>query len=474
MELRGLGRRACTGRAILAARLAARIVASRRLTTPSPTQPPSTGLPLSGVRVLELGQLIAGPFAGQLLGHFGAEIIKVEPPNTGDPLRGWRELDVDGTSPWFRSLARNKKSVSIDMRKEEGRALVRRLAERSDVVLENFKPGTLERWGLGPDKLRPTNPGLIFTRVSGYGQTGPWSSRPGYASVCEAEAGFRLINGFPDGKTGELSGPPVRPNISLGDSVAGLTAAFGTVLALLARRAKEDRGLADGTTVDVSIMESMLNLMEGVIPEFDRKGVVRCPSGSSVTGIVPTGAYPCTPAPGSPPDYVIIGANADSMYERLMHTIGRPDLTGPAFAKNHHRVARRVEIEDAIVAWTSARTRDDIGVPAGRVASVRDIVTNEQPVWVPGQAHGTADDNGWTVKMPGVAPRLEGVRARTRCAGPDLGAHNEEILCEELGLSAEELDALVDRGVVGGVGVGPVLLRMARDGQKIDGCDLFG
>ncbi|KAI9450275.1 CoA-transferase family III domain-containing protein [Lactarius psammicola] len=456
MELKGLRRGVYAGKAALAAR----VMTSRRLTTTSPAQPPSTGLPLSGVRVLELGQLIAGPFAGQLLGHFGAEIIKVEPPNTGDPLRGWRELDVDGTSPWFRSLARNKKSVSIDMRKEEGRALVRRLAERSDVVLENFKPGTLEKWGLGPDKLRATNPGLVFTRVSGYGQTGPWSSRPGYASVCEGEAGFRFINGFPDERTGGLSGPPVRPNISLGDSVAGLTAAFGTVLALLARRAKEDRGITEGSTVDVSIMESMLNLMEGIIPEFDRKGAVRRPSGSSVTGIVPTGAYPCAPAPGaapdSPPDYVIIGANADSMYERLMCAIGRADLTGAAFAKNQHRVARQVEIEDAMVAWTSARTRDDvlrlldqIGVPAGRVASVRDIVTNEQV-----RERGAVESvwSGWSVKMPGVAPRLEGVHARTRWAGPDLGAHNEEILCGELGLSAEELDALVESGAVG---VGP-------------------
>ncbi|KAF8260576.1 CoA-transferase family III domain-containing protein [Lactarius quietus] len=390
-----------------------------------PTQPTSTGLPLSGVRVLELGQLIAGPFAGQLLGHFGANIIKVEPPNTGDPLRGWRELDVDGTSPWFRSLARNKKSVSIDLRKEEGRALVRRLAERSDVVIENFKPGTLERWGLGPNELRAINPGLIFTRVSGYGQTGPWSSRPGYASVCEAEAGFRFINGFPDERTGELSGPPVRPNISLGDSVAGLTAAFGTVLALLARRANEDRGVSEGSTVDVSIMERMLNLMEGIIPEFDRKGVVRSPSGSSVTGIVPTGAYPCAPAPGAGPT-------------RPRTTT---DLTGAAFAKNPQRVARRVEIEDAIVAWTSSRTRDDvlhvlheIGVPLGG-----------------SRAHGTADagEGGWMVMMPGVAPRLEGVDARTRWAGPDLGAHNEEILCGELGLSAEELDALVESGAVG-------------------------
>lgn len=223
----------------------------------------------------------------------------------------------------------------------------------------------LERWGLGPDKLRATNPGFIFTRVSGYGQTGPWSSRPGYASVCEGEAGFRFINGFPDERTGELSGPPVRPNISLGDSVAGLTASFETALAPLVRRAKEDRGITEALWKGkekkkvhlispcnevVENENSMLNLMEGIIPEFDRKGVVRSPSGSSVTGIVPTGAYPCSPAPGtapdSPPNYVTIGANADSMYERLMRTIGRADLTGAAFAKNHHRVARYVEIED--------------------------------------------------------------------------------------------------------------------------------
>jgi len=286
--------------------------------------------------------------------------------------------------------------------------------------------------------------------------------------VCEGEAGFRFINGFPDEKTGELSGPPVRPNISLGDSVAGLTAAFGTALALLARRAKQDKGVTEGLTVDVSIMESMLNLMEGIIPEFDRKGVVRRPSGSSVTGIVPTGAYPCAPAPSAPadaqPDYVIIGANADSMYERLMHAMDRADLTGPQFANNQHRVARHAEIEGAIVAWTRARTRDEvlrvldeIGVPAGRVASVRDIVASEQvqergaveDVWVPGRVLAHAEDGGWTVKMPGVAPKLEGVHAPTRWAGPDLGAHNREVLCGELGLSLEELAALVESGTVG-------------------------
>ncbi|OJA16653.1 hypothetical protein AZE42_13074, partial [Rhizopogon vesiculosus] len=190
----------------------------------------SDDLPLSGVRVLELGHVVAGPFCGQLLGHFGAEVIKVEPPSIGDPLRVARELDIDGTSPWFRSLARNKKSVAIDLRKEEGIQIVKRLAVKSDVIIENFKPGTLEKWGLGPEKLHKENPSLIFTRISGYGQTGPWAPRPGYASVCEAESGFRYINGQPDPNTGLLLGPPIRPNISLGDSVAGLHAAFGTVM----------------------------------------------------------------------------------------------------------------------------------------------------------------------------------------------------------------------------------------------------
>ncbi|KAI0320563.1 CoA-transferase family III domain-containing protein, partial [Amylostereum chailletii] len=331
---------------------------------------------------------------------------------------------------------------------------------KSDVVIENFKPGTLEKWKMGPAHLHPLNPSLIFTRVSGYGQTGPWSSRPGYASVCEAESGFRYINGFPDPDTGALAGPPVRPNISLGDSVAGLHAAFGTVLALLSRRQKEAQGIAGGTTVDVSIMESMLNLMEGIVPEYDRKGVVRGPSGSSVTGIVPTNAYPCQPAPGSTaPTYIIIGANADSMYERLMRTIGREDLTGDAYQHNHHRVAHQAEIETAISAWTRARTAEEvlrvmqeIGVPGGRVVSVKEVMENEQV-----RARGAVEDvrvggegeEGWTVKMPRLAPVLEGMETRTRWAGPELGAHNEEVLCGTLGMSHAEVDALVERGVVG-------------------------
>ncbi|TFY79469.1 hypothetical protein EWM64_g4543 [Hericium alpestre] len=297
----------------------------RTLATTTPDTPKD--LPLSGVRVLELGQLVAGPFAGQLLGHFGAEVIKVEPPSGGDPLRVWRELDVDGVSPWFRSLGRNKKSVTIDMRKEDGRALVKKLALESDVIIENFKPGTLEKWGLGPADLQALKPSLIFTRISGYGQTGPWAKRPGYAGVCEAEAGFRYINGFPDPET-----------------------------ALLARCAKQDNGLPGGSTVDVSLVESLLNLMEGIIPEYDRKGKVRQPSGSSLTGIVPTNAFPCLPSPETHnPTYVIIGGNGDTIYERLMRAIGRVDLTGTDFARNPQRVARQAEIEGAIVDWTRTR-----------------------------------------------------------------------------------------------------------------------
>ncbi|GLB38007.1 putative L-carnitine dehydratase bile acid-inducible protein F [Lyophyllum shimeji] len=398
-------------------------------------------LPLSGVRVLELGQLIAGPFAGQLLGQFGAEVIKVEPPKTGDPLRVWRELDVDGTSPWFRSIARNKKSVAIDMRKPEGRELVKQLAIKSDVIIENFKPGTLERWGLGPADLHPHNPSLIFTRVSGYGQTGPWAPRPGYASVCEAESGFRYINGFPDPDTQGL-------------------AAFGTVLALLGRQKQGDKPA--GTTVDVSIVESMLNLMEGIIPEYDRKGKRRGPSGSSVTGIVPTNAYPCLPDPSAPgiPTYVVIGANGDSIYNRLMQVVKRPDLTGPSYQQNHHRVARQAEIEKAISDWTSTHTVEEVidvmnqvGVPVGRVVTVKEVVEGEQikargavrDVWVGDKDKG----EGWSVKMQGTFPVLDGVDAQPKWAGPNLGAHTDAVLTGDLGLSSDTIAKLRSEGIIG-------------------------
>ncbi|KAH8110572.1 CoA-transferase family III [Phellopilus nigrolimitatus] len=419
-------------------------------------------LPLAGVRVLELGQLVAGPFAGQLLGHFGAEVIKVEPPNVGDPVRVWRELDVDGVSPWFRSLARNKKSVTIDLRKDEGKKLVKELAIKSDILLENFKPGTLEKWRLGPSDLHPHNPDLIFTRVSGYGQTGPWASRGGYASVCEAESGFRFINGFPDPETGMLAGAPVRPNISLGDSITGLHAAFGAVLALLSKSKRKANGKNGGQAVDVSIMESMMNLMEGIVPEYSRKGVIRGPSGSSVTGIVPTNAYP-TSAPSA---YVVIGANGESIYERLMSAIGRPDLIGPEYAGNHRRVPRQAEIEDAISAWTRqhtpeevCRAMDEARVPVGRIMNVKDITENDHV-----QARGMIErvhvspsntmnasktvGEGWDLDVSRVAPILE-CDTRTRWAGPDLGQHNEEVLVGLLGLTEPNMADLRSRGIIG-------------------------
>ncbi|CCM01017.1 uncharacterized protein FIBRA_03065 [Fibroporia radiculosa] len=422
----------------------------------------SDDLPLSGVRVLELGQVIAGPFCGQLLGHYGAEVIKIEPPHIGDPLRVWRELDVDGVSPWWRSIGRNKKSVTIDLRKEEGRKLVKQLAIKSDVLLENFKPGTLEKWNLGPADLHPHNPSLIFTRVSGYGQTGPWASRPGYASVCEAESGFRYINGHPDPETGMLSGPPVRPNISLGDSVAGLHAAFGTVLALLSKRRKEAKGQPAGQTVDVSIFESMINLMEGIIPEYDRKDKVRTlPDDYHLECLEPTfPMHPPRPSPAAPlaPSFIVIGANADTMYVRMMNAIGRPDLTGPLYAQNQHRVTRQEEIESAISTWTQTKTAEEVekilqavGVPTGRVSSVKELFENPQvkargvleDVWV------DKEDGGWSVKMPRVVPVLEGSESTTRWAGPDLGQHNREVLVEQLGMSDEELERLKHKGIVG-------------------------
>jgi len=410
-----------------------------------------------------MGQLIAGPFAGQLLGQFGAEVIKVEPPKIGDPLRVWRELDQDGTSPWFRSIGRNKKSVTIDLRQLEGRELVKKLALKCDVILENFKPGTLEKWALGPMDLQALNPALIFTRVSGYGQDGPWAPRPGYASVCEAESGFRFINGFEDPATGALIGPPVRPNISLGDSVAGLHAAFGTVLALLKRQRQgaEEKGV----TVDVSIVESMLNLMEGIVPEYDRMGKTRGPSGSSVTGIVPTNAYPCLPDPAlsrEAPTFVVIGGNGDSIYKRLMTAIGREDMTGHRYGENRHRVARREEIEEAISAWTATRTvaqviaeLDKAGVPVGRVATVKEVYENEQleargaiPT-VPVAPAGTEGAGGWTVKMPGTFPVLDGVSHQPRWAGPALGHHTEEVLKAYAGLSDIEIKRLRKEGIIG-------------------------
>lgn len=398
--------------------------------------PDSFHRPLDGIRVLELGQLLAGPFTGTILGYFGAEVIKVEPPGQGDPIRQWRVVQ-DGTSLWWRSLGRNKKCVTLDLKTQEGRTLVRRLAGRCDVLIENFRPGTMEKWGLGPDDLKADNPGLIYTRISGYGQTGPYAHRPGYASVCEGISGFRYVNGVP----GQA---PVRPNLSMGDTLAGIHAALGVCLALL-ERGKSGRG----QTLDVALFEAIYNIMEAVVPEFDGAGVVREPSGSTVTGIVPTNTYRCRDG-----KFVVIGGNGDSIYKRLMQAAGRPDLAeDPRLAHNAGRVAHEGEIDAALSAWTGSLDADRVlaileeaQVPAGPIYSVADMLAD--PHFRARGLFEPVEIDGKPLKIPAIAPRLTTTPGRTDWPGPALGAHNREVFGELLGLDAEKLAALRERGVI--------------------------
>jgi crotonobetainyl-CoA:carnitine CoA-transferase CaiB-like acyl-CoA transferase len=396
--------------------------------------------PLAGVRVLELGQLVAGPFAGCLLGYFGAEVIKVEPLN-GDPLRNWRILR-DGTSLWWYSIGRNKKSIAIDLQTEQGRELVRKLACECDVLIENFKPGTMEKWGLGPDELKASKPDLIYTRVSGYGQTGPYAAKPGFASVCEAIGGLRYVNGFPDR-------PPVRPNLSLGDSLAGLHAVIGILLALIARAPRGGQSVRRGQVVDVAIFESVFNLLEAVVPEFDGAGVVREPSGSTLTGIVPSNTYLC--ADGK---YVVIGANGDSLFQRLMRAIGKPEMaTDPRFANNAGRVAHEQEIDGAISAWTRAndsatvlRTLDEVSVPGGPIYSVADMARD--PHFNARGLFQEVEIDGAPLKLPAITPFLSATPGSTRTPGPKLGEHTNEVLRELAGASETDLAQWREAGVI--------------------------
>ena len=393
--------------------------------------------PLEGIRVLEMGQLLAGPFAGCVLGYFGAEVIKIEPPR-GDPIRGWRVVR-DGTSLWWASLARNKKSVTLDLQSARGRELARALAAKSDVLIENFRPGTMEKWGLGPEELKRLRPELIYARVSGYGQSGPYAARPGFASVCEGFAGFRYLNGVP----GEA---PVRPNISMGDTLAGLHAVLGVLLALTAKL----RGKAPGgQVVDVAIYESVFNMLEGVVPEYDGAGVVREPSGSTITGIVPTNTYRC--ADGR---YVVIGGNGDSIFQRLMRAIGRPEMAEDArYASNARRVENEREIDAAISAWTGARAAAAVldalreaEVPNGPIYSVADMVTD--PHFNARGMFETVRVGGKPLKIPAIPPLLGDTPGRTDAPGPALGAHTDEVLERVLGLAPAVRAELRAAGVV--------------------------
>ena len=390
---------------------------------------------LAGLRVLEMGALIAGPFCAKLLGEMGADVVKLEPPGQGDPLRKWRALR-DGTSVWWQVQSRNKRSVGLDLRTPEGQAIARELAARADILVENFRPGTLEAWGMDDATLRRANPGLVTVRISGYGQTGPYASRPGFGVIGEAMGGLRHVTGTPDR-------PPSRVGVSIGDTLSAL---YGVIGALAALEHRRKTGL--GQVVDVALYESVFSVMESTLPEFDAFGTVRERTGSILPGIAPTSAYRC--ADGS---YVLIAGNGDSIFRRLCGAMDRDDLANDAsLAHNDGRAAKQAWLDGEIEAWTSARSpaavldaMERAEVPASRIYSIRDIVDDPQYA-----ARGMIREitvDGRTLKVPGVVPKLSATPGGFEGGGPKLGAHTREVLAE-LGYDDAAIDALSARGVI--------------------------
>jgi formyl-CoA transferase len=389
------------------------------------------------VKVVELGQLIAGPFAGKTLADFGAEVIKIEPPG-GDPLRKWRLLQ-DGTSVWWQVQSRNKQSVVLDLRTPQGQEIARRLIREADVVIENFRPGTLEEWGLGWEALSMLNPGLIMLRLSGYGQTGPYRDRPGFGVIGEAMGGLRYI-------TGEPGRVPVRVGVSIGDSLASLHGVIGVLTAL---RHREVNG-GVGQVIDVALYEAVFNMMESLLPEYDAFDVVRERTGSALPGIAPTNAYPCKSG-----EYVLIAGNGDSIFKRLMEAIGRHDLAGdPTLAGNEGRVKRVAELDAAIAAWMRERSIEEIlaamekaKVPAGRIYSARDIA--EDPHYAArGMIETIVTRDGHPLKVPGVVPKLSATPGAIRTAAPRLGDDTDAVL-RRLGFTDDQIVALRTENVLG-------------------------
>jgi formyl-CoA transferase len=391
---------------------------------------------LQGVRVIEMGQLIAGPFAGKTLGEFGADVIKIEAPGAGDPLRNWRMMK-DGTSVWWQVQSRNKRSLALDLRSEEGQDIARKLIAEADVLVENFRPGTLEGWGMGWDVLSALNPGLVMLRISGYGQTGPYRDLPGFGAIGEAMGGLRHL-------TGEPGRVPVRCGISIGDTLAALHGTIGVLTALYHRKVNGGRG----QVIDVALHEAVFNVMESLIPEYSAFGAVREAAGSALPGIAPSNAYRCVDG------YVLVAGNGDSIFKRLMQAIGRPDLgEAPDLANNAGRVARVDEIDAAIGAWTADRTVADVlavlgavKVPAGKVYTAADIA---------GDPHYRARDmiltqqtrDGYEVEVPGIVPKLMGTPGSVRSAAPRLGEDTDAVL-REIGLTGDQIAALRARKVV--------------------------
>jgi formyl-CoA transferase len=392
--------------------------------------------PLAGIKVLEMGQLIAGPFAAKTLGDFGAEVIKVEAPGAGDPLRKWRLLK-DGTSVWWQVQSRNKRSLALDLKDPQAQEIVRRLAAEADVLIENFRPGALEGWGLGPDVLLETNPRLIVLRISGYGQTGPYRDRAGFGVVAEAMGGLRHL-------TGEPGRVPVRVGVSIGDTLAALHGVIGILLSLHHRHRS-----GRGQVVDVALYEAVFNCMESLLPEYSAFGAVRGPAGSAMPGIAPTNAYLCKDG-----GYALVAGNGDSIFRRLMTVIGRADLAAdPALADNAGRVKRVAEIDGAIGDWTRERSVGEVlaaldaaSVPAGRIYTVADIAADPH-YRARGMLEEVVMDDGTALMVPGIVPKLSATPGGQARKAPALGQDTDDIL-REVGLSPEQIAALRSRGVI--------------------------
>ena len=396
----------------------------------------TTSQALSHLRVIELGQLIAGPFAAKTLADFGADVIKIEPPTTGDPLRKWRLLK-DGTSVWWQIQSRNKRSIALDLKQAEAQDIVRQLVRDADVLIENFRPGAMEGWGLGPDELLAINPKLIMLRISGYGQTGPYRDKPGFGVVAEAMSGLRHL-------TAEPGRVPVRVGVSIGDTLASLHGVIGILLALHERHTS-----GKGQVIDVALYEAVFNCMESLLPEFSAFGAVREAAGSALPGIAPSNAYKCQDG-----GYVLIAGNGDSIFKRLMHTMGRDDLgQDAALADNAGRVKRVDEIDAAIGAWTATRSvaqvldlLDAASVPAGRIYTVADIAADPHY-----QARDmilqTAMADGSTLALPGIVPKLSRTPGSHRRNAPEIGQDTDAVL-QDIGLTATQIQALKDKGIV--------------------------
>ncbi|WP_397421102.1 CaiB/BaiF CoA transferase family protein [Phenylobacterium sp.] len=404
------------------------------MTIPTPT----FAGPLADLVVIEMGSLIAGPFCGQILGDFGAEVIKVEDPKVGDPMRQWGRSLPHGLSPWWPVIGRNKKSVGLDLRTPEGQAIARTLISQADVVIENFRPGAMEKWGLGYDVLSKDNPGLIMARISGFGQTGPYSQRAGYGLIGEAMGGLRHVTGEPDR-------PPARAGISIGDSLAAMHAVMGITMALH-HRARTGQG----QVIDAALYESVLAVMENLITEYDITGYVRERSGSVLPGIAPSNAYPCANG-----EMILIGGNGDNVYARLTEAMGRPDLkVDPKFVDHASRGANQQELDGIIAQWTSSHALADLltllqnqGVPASRVFRAPDML--QDPQFTARDSIVSVDHEVFgPIRMQNAFPKLSATPGRVRWPGPKLGEHTDAVLAERAGCSAEQLGTLRARGII--------------------------